>query len=104
MPQVLEDKMEEFKKQLNKTASQLIKKADKRLHRENKQALYRAAILSVYGWQMAIPVLLGIMLGILLDKVFPIRHFSWILNLILLEFYLLMLLDYKKMNSVNQYV
>ena len=78
--------MEEFKKQLNKTASQLIKKADKRLHRENKQALYRAALLSVYGWQMAIPVLLGIMLGILLDKVFPIRHFSWILNLILLGF------------------
>ncbi|MBO7483801.1 MAG: AtpZ/AtpI family protein [Alphaproteobacteria bacterium] len=78
--------MEEFKKQLNKTAYQLIKKADKRQQKGNKQVLYRAALLSVYGWQMAIPVLLGIVLGILLDKVFPITHFSWILNLILLGF------------------
>ena len=78
--------MQEFKKQLNKTAHQLIKKADKRANKENKQVVYRAALLSVYGWQLAIPVLLGIMLGILLDKVFPIAHFSWILNLILLGF------------------
>ena len=78
--------MEEFKKQLNKTARQLIKKADKRQNQDNKQVVYRAALLSVYGWQMAIPVLLGIILGIFLDKVFPIPHFSWILNFILLGF------------------
>lgn len=78
--------MQEFKKQLNKTARQLIKKADKRASKENKQIVYRAALLSVYGWQLAIPVLLGIMLGILLDRIFPIPHFSWILNLILLGF------------------
>ena len=78
--------MEEFKKQLNKTARQLIKKADRRQNKENKQVIYRAALLSVYGWQLAIPVLLGIILGILLDKIFPIPHFSWILNLILLGF------------------
>ena len=78
--------MEEFKKQLNRTANQLIKKTDKMRHKENSQAVYRAALLSVYGWQMAIPVLLGIILGILLDKVFPIAHFSWILNLILLGY------------------
>ena len=78
--------MEEFKKQLNKTARQLIKKADKRQNKENKQVVYKAALLSVYGWQLAIPVLLGIMLGVFLDKVFPIQHFSWILNLILLGF------------------
>ena len=78
--------MEEFKRQLNKTARQLIKKADKRSDKENKQVVYRAALLSVYGWQMAIPVLLGIILGIFLDKVFPIPHFSWILNLILIGF------------------
>ena len=78
--------MEEFKKQLNKTAHQLMKKADKRGDKENKQVVYKAALLSVYGWPLAIPVLLGIMLGILLDRVFPIPHFSWILNLILLGF------------------
>ena len=78
--------MEEFKRQLNKTARQLIKKADKRSNKENKQVVYRAALLSVYGWQMAIPVLLAIILGIFLDKVFPISHFSWILNLILIGF------------------
>ena len=78
--------MEEFKKQLNKTARQFIKKADKMQHKENRQAVYRAALLSVYGWQMAIPVLLGIILGIFLDRKFPIPHFSWILNLILLGF------------------
>ena len=78
--------MEEFKKQLNKTAHQLMKKVDKRSDKESKQVVYKAALLSVYGWQLAIPVLLGIMLGILLEKVFPIPHFSWILNLILLGF------------------
>ncbi len=78
--------MEEFKRQLNKTAHQLTQKADKMKHKENRQVIYRAALLSVYGWQLAIPVLLGIILGILLDKVFPIPHFSWILNLILLGF------------------
>ena len=78
--------MEEFKKQLNKTARQLTKKTDKMQHKENRQVVYKAALLSVYGWQLAIPVLLGIMLGILLDRVFPIPHFSWILNLILLGF------------------
>lgn len=78
--------MEEFKKQLNKTARQLVKKADKMQHKENRQVVYRAALLSVYGWQLAIPVLLGIVLGILLDKTFPIAHFSWILNFILLGF------------------
>ena len=78
--------MQEFKKQLNKTAHQLIKKAEKRANKENKQIVYRAALLSVYGWQLAIPVLLGIMLGILLDRLLPIPHFSWILNLILLGF------------------
>ena len=78
--------MQEFKKQLNKTARQLIKKADKQQRKENKQVVYRAALLSVYGWQLAIPVLLGIVLGIFLDKILPIPHFSWILNLILLGF------------------
>ena len=78
--------MEEFKKQLNKMARELIKKADKRADKGNKQVVYKAALLSVYGWQLAIPVLLGIILGILLDKAFPIPHFSWILNLILLGF------------------
>ena len=78
--------MQEFKKQLSRTSRQLVKKVDKMQHKENRQVVYRAALLSVYGWQLAIPVLLGIILGILLDKTFPIEHFSWILNFILLGF------------------
>ena len=78
--------MEEFKKQLNKTARQLIKKTDRRANKENKQVVYKAALLSIYGWQLAIPVLLGIMAGVLLDATFPISHFSWILNLVIVGF------------------
>ena len=78
--------MQEFKKQLNKTARQLTHKVDKMQHKENRQVVYRAALLSVYGWQLTIPVLLGIILGIFLDKAFPVSHFSWILNFILLGF------------------
>ena len=76
--------MEEFKKQLNKTARQLIKKADKQRNKENRQIVFKAALLSAYGWQLSIPVLLGITLGVLLDNTFPIEHFSWLLTFVLL--------------------
>ena len=76
--------MEEFKKQLNKTARQLIKQANKRQNPENRQVVFKAALLSVYGWQLTIPILFGIALGLLFDKVFPLSHFSWTLSLILL--------------------
>ena len=76
--------MEEFKKQLNKTARQLIQKAEKQRNKENRQVVFKAALLSAYGWQLAIPVLLGITLGILLDNTLPIEHFSWLLGFVLL--------------------
>ena len=78
--------MEEFKRQLNKTARQLTQKVNRLEDKKKNQVVYRAVLLSVYGWQLAIPVLLGIMLGLLLDNLFPIKHFSWFFNLMILGF------------------
>ena len=78
--------MSAFDKQMEQTAKTLIRKASNLEHRPNRTYLYRAALLTVYGWQMAIPVLIGIALGLFLDKHLPIERFSWTLNLILLGF------------------
>lgn len=79
--------MSDFQKQLNKTANQLIKKATNRQKRGNIKINYNVAVLSIYGWQVAIPVLLGILAGDLLDKFYP-ASFSWTLNLIIVGFIL----------------
>ena len=78
--------MDEFKKQLNKTARQLTRKVDKLEDKENRQVVYRAFLLSVYGWQLAIPVLAGVIIGLILDKLFPLQHFSWFFNFMILGF------------------
>ena len=64
----------------------LIRKAQILSRRSNRQFYLNAAIIGVYGWQMAIPVLLGILLGTLLDRHVPIAHISWTLNLIIIGF------------------
>lgn len=79
--------MSDFQKQLNKTARQLIKKADNRQKRAYIKINYNVVILSIYGWQVAIPVLLGLLVGNLLDKFCPVS-FSWTLNLIIIGFVL----------------
>lgn len=75
-----------FDEEQHKTEQLLIKKAKVLSKRKDRIFYMNAAILSVYGWQMAIPVLLGIILGHFLDKHVPISHFSWILNLIIIGF------------------
>jgi len=78
--------MSSFDKQMEQTAKILIRKAHNLEKHQDRSYVYRAALLTVYGWQMSIPVILGVALGLLLDKHFPIIHFSWTLNLILLGF------------------
>ena len=79
--------MSDFQKQLNKTAKQLIQKANNRQQRPYIKINYNVAVLSIYGWQVAIPVLLGLMAGHLLDKFYPV-FFSWTVNLIIVGFVL----------------
>ena len=78
--------MSEFDTENQKIAKLLQKKAHALNNRRNRIFYFNAAILSVYGWQMAIPVLLGIMLGRFLDKHLPSDTFSWTLNLIIIGF------------------
>jgi ATP synthase protein I len=78
--------MSEFDKENQKVAKILQKKAHALNNRRNRIFYFNAAILSVYGWQMAIPVLLGIILGRFLDKHIPSDTFSWTLNLIIIGF------------------
>lgn len=77
--------MSDFEKHLNKTAKQLIYKATKRQNRPYIKINYNVAVLSIYGWQVAIPVLLCLLIGHLLDKFFS-ASFSWTLNLIIIGF------------------
>ena len=67
-------------------ANQLIRKVNRLKDRSKRQFAYRAAILTIYGFQVAIPVLLGIGVGTLMDKAWPYEHFSWVLNFILIGF------------------
>jgi len=78
--------MSSFDKQMEQTAKTLIRKAHNLEQHKDRSYVYRAALLTVYGWQMAIPVVIGTLLGIFLDKHFPNSPISWTLNLILLGF------------------
>ena len=78
--------MSRFNHYFDQQAQILIRKATKLYNRSDRQYAHRAALLTVYGFQVAIPVVLGIFSGLFLDKCFPVAHLSWTLNLILLGF------------------
>jgi len=78
-----------------KTADILIQKAQKRAGRNKRSLFLNASLISVYGFQMVVPVLLGIFIGRFLDKHFPTDSFSWTLNFILLGFILGFISAYK---------
>lgn len=67
-------------------AKLLIKKTENLKNRSKRQYVYRAALLTVYGFQVAIPVVVGIFLGLFLDKHYPSERIVWTLNLILIGF------------------
>lgn len=71
---------------VKKTANVLIKKAKMRRARQGRSLFMNAAILGTYGWNICIPVLIGVFIGRYLDQKFPLPPLSWTLNFILLGF------------------
>ena len=50
--------------------------------RKGKQAIWKSiAVLGTVGWSVTVPTLLGVVLGVWLDRVWPAR-FSWTLTLL----------------------
>lgn len=78
--------MAEFDVENQKTAQILVDKAKALQHRRKRTLILNAALLGVYGWQLSIPVVLGVALGHFLDKIFHLDNFSWTLNLIFIGF------------------
>ena len=76
--------MATFDEENKKTEKILIRKAHTMSRRKNRVIELNAAVLSVYGWQMAIPMILGVILGRFLDHFAAIDHLSWTFNLILI--------------------
>lgn len=78
--------MSDFNAQLEKTARALTKKAAALEKPKDHRVSLNLSLRSVYGWQVAIPAVLGVFCGRLADAAWPKEGFSWTLNLILLGF------------------
>ncbi|MBR4931478.1 MAG: AtpZ/AtpI family protein [Alphaproteobacteria bacterium] len=65
------------------TEKLLIKKAQKLKGKSRDSSVQiRITVLSVFGWYMCAPVLIGIALGRFADKHIPVDDFSWTLSFI----------------------
>lgn len=65
------------------TEKLLIKKAQKLKGKSHDSSVQiRITVLSVFGWYMCAPVLIGIALGRFADKHIPVDDFSWTLSFI----------------------
>ncbi len=80
--------MAEFDSWEKETAARLVKKARLRNTRMTRRNEINASVLGVYGWQVALPVFIGLLIGSFLDNRFPIAPASWRFNLIMLGFVL----------------
>lgn len=78
--------MQKFNTYLSEQADILIKKAENLSKRSHRQYVYRVAVLTIYGFQVAIPVLVGVFTGQVLDKHLPLTYIHWTLNLISIGF------------------
>lgn len=78
--------MQTFSHSFEVHQKQLLRKVRNLEKRPQRQFAYRAAFLTIYGFQIATPVVLGIFLGVFLDNTWPVNHISWTLNFILLGF------------------
>ena len=76
--------MSVFDTENKKTEHALVKKAKIMAKRDKRVFEFNTTVLGVYGWQMSIPMLLGILVGKWLDKNLPASHFSWTFNLIII--------------------
>jgi ATP synthase protein I len=52
-----------------------------RARRQTESVLFWLGMLGLIGWSVALPTLLGVALGVWLDRVAPAR-FSWVLSLL----------------------
>lgn len=80
--------MQKFNDYLTQQADVLMQKAEKLSQRAHRQYIYQVTALTIYGFQVALPVLIAIFLGQFLDNHFQPQHISWTLNLILIGFIL----------------
>ena len=71
---------------VQKTAKTLIKKAKARKHRSKQNLFVNATILGTYGWHICTPVILGLIVGHLMDTYIPFPPMSWTFNFVLLGF------------------
>lgn len=78
--------MSDFDVQEKKQADALIKKARLLRTRNQRKISFNAIVLGVYGWHLSIPVLIGIIVGRMLDKYAALPPMSWTLNCILIGF------------------
>ncbi len=69
-----------------KTEKHLIQKTKQMQHRHENPVAFNVVVLSIYGWHIAIPVLVGIFTGKYLDAHWPLPPLSWTLNFILIGF------------------
>lgn len=76
--------MQAFNQYFDQQAKLLIKKVNTLRSRDRRRHVFRSAVLTIYGFQVAIPTMLGLFLGCFLDKHFPVSHISWVLNMVLL--------------------
>ncbi len=80
--------MSAFNKYIQEQTNLLIKKANNLEKREQRVFVYNVTILTIYGFQVAVPVIISIFLGTFLDRIWDIPHLSWTLNCILIGFIL----------------
>lgn len=75
-------------KESETTKKILIEKAKAREGRKDREITFNAAILATYGWNISIPVLVGVLVGKFFDKHYPLPKISWTLNFIVIGFLL----------------
>lgn len=68
-----------FKKTLGKKINQHLKKQDK----NRNEFIFGLSMFGLVGWSVAIPTLIGIAVGLWIDKHFP-SSYSWTLMLLFL--------------------
>jgi len=78
-------KHDEDKKDVDETASAIARQAERRLRAKRgrrESVWFGLGMFGLIGWAVAVPTLIGIALGLWLDRVAP-QTFSWTLALLL---------------------
>lgn len=75
----------ENKKQRNRLSEQIGKKEKRKLNalRNNKRSVwFGMGMMGMIGWSVTVPTLLGAVIGIWLDRIYP-ESFSWTLTFLI---------------------